>query len=603
MGKRYRVGCKGLDEYGKGICVFNNRKFTVSDFLPGEIGYIELVYGKETTAKVVEIEKASEMREKRVCPVYEKCGGCQLLHMKYEEQLRLKSDRINKLFADEAKAGKVENIVAADDPYAYRHKVYATFTKGKNHKTLAGIYEESSHRVVNSTGCFIQVGIANRIVKFIAELMDKTNTAPYNEDKKTGVIRHVYIRVSKKTGKVMVVIVCGANEFTMQSFFAKEIVKKFAEVETVIVNFNHSKTSMVLGRENKVIYGNGYITDELCGVKFKISPTSFFQVNPVQTEKLYQTAMEFAGLSGSETVVDAYCGTGTIGLVAAERAKSVFGIELNKEAIKDAKENAKNNGITNATFVSADSGEYLSEMAEKKEKIDVLFMDPPREGSDEKFILSACKIMPKKIVYVSCNPETLKRDTEMFKKNGYTIEKIRPVDCFCQTFHVETVVLLSKLRQKPDDYINVDIDVAELEGTCLNMGDLFGFEANPIPSDRYSNIIGQIVKGKIDRPIGSFHPRHKDLYYPVNYGYVSGVLGGDGAEQDIYLLGVNSAVQEFTGKVIAVYHRYDDNETKWIVVPCNDDGIVSADVEIPTANEIYAQIAFQEQFFCGVLVK
>ena len=445
MSKKYRVGCKGLDEFGKGKIVFNNKPFSVPYMLPGEKGEIELVFkAKETTAKLVSLDKKSELREDAECPVYEACGGCQLLHMQYAAQLDWKQQKIKELFPEEEEQGIISPIIGMEEPYHYRHKIYASFANGKKGDILAGIYEENSHRVVKTKQCRIQHSLANEIISYVADLMKKRQIPAYNEDQKTGILRHVYIRIGKNTGQVMVVLVTGSKEFREKNIFVDGLRKQFPQITTIIHNVNSAKTSMVLGKKETVLYGDGTIEDELCNLKFDISSQSFYQVNPEQTEKLYTTAVEFAGLTGKETVLDAYCGIGTISMVAAKHAKEVLGVELNEAAIQDAKKNAKKNNCTNVRFIAADAGEYMVQTAKNPETVkpDVVFMDPPRSGSDANFLNSVAKLAPKKIVYISCNPNTQKTDIDMLKKKGYRVERMQAVDCFCHTRHVENVALL-----------------------------------------------------------------------------------------------------------------------------------------------------------------
>jgi len=446
MGKKYRVGCKGLDELGKGKIVFNNRPFSVPYMLPGEKGEIELVYrAKETGAKLVALDKASEERVAPECAVYETCGGCQVMHMQYRAQLAWKQQKIEALFPEEKAQGVIAPIIAMDNPWNYRHKIYASFSNGKKGEILAGIYEENSHRIVNTKQCRIQHSLANEIIAFIAKLMKKRQIPAYNEDRGTGVLRHVYIRVGETTRQVMVVLVTGSKEFPEKKYFVEELRKQFPQITTILHNINSAKTSMVLGKKETVLYGPGTIEDQLCGLTFDISAQSFYQINPVQTEKLYETAIAFAELTGKETVLDAYCGIGTISMVAARSAKEVLGVELNEAAVLDAKKNAKKNGCGNVRFIAADAGEYMVKLAkEKAVKPEVVFMDPPRSGSDAKFLNSVATLAPKKIVYISCNPTTQKSDIEFLKKKGYRVKKMQAVDCFCHTWHVENVALLVK---------------------------------------------------------------------------------------------------------------------------------------------------------------
>ena len=445
MGKKYRVGCKGLDEFGKGKIVFNNRPFLVPYMLPGEKGDIELVFhARETGAKLVALDEASKDRVAPECPVYEACGGCQVMHMQYGAQLAWKQQKIEELFPEEKEQGVIAPVLAMDCPWNYRHKIYASFKPGRKGEVLAGIYEENSHRVVKTEQCRIQHPLANEIISFIADFMRKKHIPAYNEDQGKGVLRHVYIRIGEKTGQVMVVLVTGCREFKEKNMFVEALRKAFPQITTIIHNINSAKTSMVLGKKETVLFGPGVIEDELCGLKFDISAQSFYQVNPVQTEKLYETAVNFAGLTGKETVLDAYCGIGTISMVAAKQAGEVIGVELNDTACMDARKNAKKNNCQNVRFTQADAGEYMVQLAGDKAAVkpDVVFMDPPRSGSEKKFLASAVKLKPKKIVYISCNPVTQKLDVDYLKKNGYRVERMQAVDCFCHTWHVENIALL-----------------------------------------------------------------------------------------------------------------------------------------------------------------
>ena len=285
---------------------------------------------------------------------------------------------------------------------------------------------------------------SQEIIRTIRHLLKSFKIKTYDEDTGYGLLRHVMVRRGFQTGEIMVILVLGSPILPSKNNFIKALRKEHPEITTIILNVNDKQTSMVLGEKEKVIYGPGFIRDTLCGCTFRISPQSFYQVNPVQTEVLYQTAMEYAGLQGKESVIDAYCGIGTIGMVAAKQAKHVLGIELNKDAVRDAKMNAKENQMNNIEFRQGDAGKFMVDMAKKHQKVDVVFMDPPRAGSDEKFLSSVAQMGPKKVVYVSCNPVTLARDLKYMVKHGYKVEKIQPVDMFPFCDHVENVVLMTK---------------------------------------------------------------------------------------------------------------------------------------------------------------
>lgn len=392
------------------------------------------------------------MREKRKkmpdsgkrCPVRKKCGGCSLLEMEYSEQLKRKEDFVRKTLKGIVKP---EAIIGMENPWHYRNKIHASFARKRDGSIVSGIYEEGTHRLVPVEDCLIQDERANRIVRDLCGLFESFKIKVYNEDTGYGLVRHVLIRTGHVSGEVMVVLVCVSPVFPSKRNFVNAMRKLHPEVTTVVLNVNDRRTSMVLGKRDIVLYGKGYIEDQLCGCTFAVSPQSFYQVNPVQTEILYQKAIEFADLHGTEKVLDAYCGTGTIGLIAAEYAGEVTGVELNPEAVRNAVSNAKRNQRKNIRFVQGDAGEYMQKMAAQRETMDVVLMDPPRAGSDEAFLSSLVTLAPEKVVYISCNPVTLARDLKYLGKRGYRVNRAVPVDMFPWTAeeHVETVVLLSRI--------------------------------------------------------------------------------------------------------------------------------------------------------------
>ena len=377
------------------------------------------------------------------CPVAAKCGGCKWIHKPYKEQLALKEKWVSELLQPFC---KTEPIIGMDEPMYYRNKVHAVFGEDRRHNIISGIYEEGTHNIVPVDSCMIENQKADAIIVSIRELLKSFKIRPYNEDTGYGLLRHVLIRTGYATGQIMVVLVLGSPVMPSKNNFVKALLKLHPEITTVVVNVNNRNTSMILGDKEQVIYGKGYIEDELCGKTFRISPKSFYQVNPVQTQKLYGKALELAALTGKETVVDAYCGTGTIGLIASDKAGKVIGVELNQDAVKDARINAKRNNVSNIQFYQNDAGKFMVQMASQEGKgaIDVVFMDPPRAGSDEAFMSSVVKLSPKRVVYVSCNPETLARDLAYFKKNGYEAKEAWAVDMFPFTSHCESVVKLER---------------------------------------------------------------------------------------------------------------------------------------------------------------
>ncbi len=377
------------------------------------------------------------------CPVYKKCGGCQLQNLTYEEQLRYKQNKVIKLLKS---FGRVEQIIGMDNPYHYRNKVQAAFFTDRNGKIKSGVYQSGTHRIVNVDDCQIEDKLADEIIVAIRKMLPSFRLTTYNEDTRKGFLRHVLVKRGFSTDQVMVVLVTGTPIFPSKNNFVKALREKFPQITTVVQNINSFKTNLVLGERQIVLYGKGYIEDELCGCRFRISPKSFYQINPIQTEVLYGKAIEFANLKGDETVLDTYCGVGTIGIIAAKHgAGQVVGVEMNGDAVRDAIQNAKANQLNNIRFFKGDAGEFMESAAEENTKPDIVMMDPPRAGSSVQFLSSLIKMSPSTIVYVSCNPETLARDLEYLRKNSrYRVKKIQPVDMFPHTQHVETVVLLSR---------------------------------------------------------------------------------------------------------------------------------------------------------------
>lgn len=379
------------------------------------------------------------------CPILKKCGGCQYIGRNYRETLDIKLKNMRKLLGE---FGKVEDIMGMENPYHYRNKVNVAFKRKKNGEILAGTYEEGTHNVLSHPdgGCFIEDKKAYAIIETIKKLIPSFKITIHNEDTGYGLLRHVMVRTAHTTDQVMVVLVTASPVFPSKNNFSKALVKAHPEITTIVQNINMKDTSMVLGDRNQVMYGKGYIDDVLCGKKFRISPNSFYQINSLQTEKLYGKAIEYAGLTGEEVILDAYCGIGTIGITASDKAKEVIGVELNKDAVKDAINNARLNSCKNVRFYNNDAGKFMIDMAVKGEKkVDVVFMDPPRSGSTKEFMSSVIKLSPKNIVYISCGPDTLLRDLRYITKNSdYKVEKMIACDMFCWTEHCEMVVLLSR---------------------------------------------------------------------------------------------------------------------------------------------------------------
>ena len=386
-------------------------------------------------------EKREKPQLPEKCKVWKKCGGCQYQGVSYTEQIKIKQKNMNKLLK---KYGNVKPIIGMENPFYYRNKVHAVFDRDKKGNIICGTYEAGTHRVVPVEECMIEDKISQEIIRAIRDMLKSFRIKTYDEDTGYGLLRHVLVRRGFSTDEIMVVLVVASPIFPSKNNFVKALRKKFPQISTVVLNVNDKKTSLVLGERDIVLYGKGFIRDRLCGCTFRISPQSFYQVNPVQTELLYKTAIEYAGLGRKERVIDAYCGIGTIGLVAAGKAREVIGIELNKNAVRDAIVNARENKITNARFYQGDAGEFMEGMVSEGERADVVFMDPPRTGSTEKFLTSMVKLGPSRIVYISCGPDTLARDLEFLTKHGYVTRKIQPVDMFSFTEHCEVVCLLTK---------------------------------------------------------------------------------------------------------------------------------------------------------------
>ena len=385
-------------------------------------------------------------QKETVCSVAKKCGGCRYQGVSYQEQLRRKQRITEGLLK---KFGKVEPIIGMEDPYYYRNKVHAAFGRDRKGNVISGIYEEKSHRIVSVDDCMIEDKKSQEIIRTIRGMLKSFKIKTYDEDTGYGLLRHVLVRRGFSTGEIMVVLVTVSPILPSKNNFVKALRKEHPEITTVVLNVNDRQTSMVLGDRNIVLYGPGFIKDRLMGLTFRISPSSFYQVNPVQTEVLYGKAMEFAAMTGKERVIDAYCGTGTIGIIASGNARDVIGVELNRDAIRDARMNARENRIRNVRFVPGDAGWFMEGMAAEGEKVDVVLMDPPRAGSDRKFLHSLLSLSPEKIVYVSCNPETLDRDLVYLTKRDYLVKKMQPVDMFPVTDSVEVVCLLENRRTRP----------------------------------------------------------------------------------------------------------------------------------------------------------
>ena len=393
------------------------------------------------------------------CPVAKKCSGCQLSNMTYEQQLEWKQKDTEKLLGS---FGKVSKIIGADDPYNYRNKVQAVFRSDRNGRIISGVYQSSRNGIVGIDSCMLDDKRADEIIVGIRDLLRSFKLHPYDEGTERGFLRHVLVRVGKNTGEILVTLVGGNSMFPKKHDFVKALVKRFPDITTVTFSVNRTPEMLLLGENNEVLYGEGYITDILCGKRFRISPHSFYQINHAQTEKLYDYAIKAAKLTKKDVLLDAYSGIGTIGIIASDYVKQVQGIEYNASAVRDAVKNCHENGLTrNIAFNRGDAGEFLEKKAKLGTHYDAVILDPARTGADRKFLNSLVKIAPERIVYISCNPATQARDMKTLTKK-YTVTDIQPFDMFPHTRHVETVVLLS--HKKPDGHINVKVEFGEGEG-------------------------------------------------------------------------------------------------------------------------------------------
>ena len=386
-------------------------------------------------------------RGSAICKLASDCGCCPSINIPYGEQLDAKDARIRELFEPVFPNAELRPILGMKNPFHYRNKVTSPFAPGKRgpnggRAILTGMYAAGTHRIVDTQGCMLENENAQKVILAVKSIMRKHGIAPYDEDRGTGFMRQVVVRVGHESGEVLVTLVTNADEFPSSKSFCRELVKKCPFVTTVVQNVNMRRTNVILGDREQRLYGPGFILDTLCGLSFRISSRSFYQVNAVQTTVLYEKAIEFARLDGTSTVIDAYCGTGTIGLVAAKRgAVQVTGVDSVDSAIRDARENARHNGVGNARFVTADAGDFMRQMAAEGERADVVLMDPPRAGSTPEFLDALVHMAPDRVVYISCNPETQVRDLRYLAECGYATQLVQPVDMFPHTDHIETVAL------------------------------------------------------------------------------------------------------------------------------------------------------------------
>ena len=482
---------------GAGIGKADGYTLFVKDAVIGDIIKAKVIKAKKTYgyARLMEIITPSKDRVEPVCPVARQCGGCQIQQMSYSAQLKYKQ----KLVRDNlARIGGITDcevlpVIGMENPFNYRNKAQYPVGRNKDGKVVIGFYAGRTHSIVDYTQCAIGAPENAQILEKIRTFINENNISVYDEQSHKGLIRHILIRTGKHTGQIMVCLIINGKTLPHADKLA-DCLKDISGMSSIMININKERTNVILGSECSVIWGNSYIEDSICGIMFRISPLSFFQVNPVQTEKLYRKALEYAELTGNETVWDLYCGIGTISLLMATKARKVYGVEIVPQAIEDAKNNALRNSLNNAEFFVGKAEEVVpriydedmkkaeNEPVDSKENSkensglpdsasdesvmrinpDVVVVDPPRKGCDETLLDTIVKMNPKRIVYVSCDSATLARDLKYLAANGYEIDRVQPVDQFAHTVHVETVVLLS--HKKPDGHINVKVEFGEGEG-------------------------------------------------------------------------------------------------------------------------------------------
>lgn len=423
---------------GDAVIELNRKKYKIHDCIAGEDILVQTDGKYPVLAKVT---KPSEYRISNGCPHQKECGGCQFMHMRYDYEITCKKNYLNDLF----KHLKLRNIemIASFEELHYRNKCQMTYRLSKNKNLVCGFYEEHSHKIIPVENCFLQAKPANQLIKEVNAILKKHKITPYDEATKQGVLRHIFIRYGFQTKEIMLVLVTNGEMFPGRNNVVKDLLKLPMPITTIVQNYNKRDTSIVLGQRQKILYGTGYITEKIANYIFRISPNSFFQVNSLGVKRLYDQALQQANFNKSDVVLDAYCGVGTISIFMASSVCRVIGVELNKKAIEDAIINAKLNRITNIEFIADDATNYITHAAKNKEKIDVIIMDPPREGSTRQFIDAIGYLKPRTVIYISCNPLTLKRDLYDFFNNGYQVQSMTGVDMFSRTSHIECVCSLS----------------------------------------------------------------------------------------------------------------------------------------------------------------
>lgn len=445
--KEYIVEIIDTGYKGEGIAKIDDFTIFIPNAIKGEKIKIKIIKVLTSYAfgKIIEIIESSKNRLESDCSTYKRCGGCNLRHVKYDETLKIKQNLVQSLVNKTLKNKiKVKETIGMENPYYYRNKAQFPIGKDKENNVVMGVFANRTHEIIPIEECFIQNKEIQKLSKFILEFIKENDISVYDETSRKGLIRHIVTKIGIKTNEIMCIIVINGKEIPKEKELTMQIIKKFPNVKTIVKNINTKNTNVIMGEKNEKIYGDGYIEDKLGEYTFKISPHSFYQVNPVQAEKLYSIGVEAANINKEDVVFDLYCGIGTISLFMAKYAKKVYGVEIVEQAIKDAKENAKINNIKNTEFIAGDTKLILDDLINNKNIIpNVVMVDPPRKGLDNRSVENILKIMPNRFVYISCNPATLVRDLAKFEEM-YEIKSIQPVDMFPFTAHVECVCVLNR---------------------------------------------------------------------------------------------------------------------------------------------------------------
>ena len=447
--KEYVVDIMDNGFEGEGIAKIDNFTIFIPNTIKGERVRIIIVkvLSSHAFGKLIEILKASPVRETEDCQTYKRCGGCQLRHIKYEETLKIKQNAVQSLVNKTLKQKiEVEETLGMENPYHYRNKAQYPLGINKEGKPVMGVFANRTHEIIPIQNCLIQNKQAEEVAKFIFDFIVKNKISIYDEKKQKGLMRHIVTKIGIKTKEIMCILVVNGNEIPQEKELINQVIMHFPNVKTIVKNINKQNTNAILGKENIPIYGDGFIKDKLGEFVFKISPLSFYQVNPIQAQRLYQIGVDAAQITKQDIVFDLYCGIGTISLFMAPFAKSVYGIELVEEAVYAARENALINKIDNAQFIAGDVEKILDDLINEQKIIpDIVMVDPPRKGLDRRSIDNILRIFPKRLVYISCNPATLVRDLSALE-GLYEIKRLKPVDMFPFTSHVECVAVLQLKR-------------------------------------------------------------------------------------------------------------------------------------------------------------